>query len=59
MTDLKKKLEQRDVESLQRLIAVKHLEPHPVFSMVSGAIENWERVEISSSSASAKRQRNR
>jgi len=41
---LKKKLAHRDAVSLQRLDAVRHPEPHPLFEIVPGAVEKWERL---------------
>ena len=44
LAHLKKKLAHRDPVCLQRLDAVRRPEPHPVFEIVSGAVEKWERV---------------
>ena len=41
---LKKKLAHRDAACLQRLDAVRRPEPHPLFEIVPGAVEKWERV---------------
>lgn len=41
---LKKKLTHRDRISLQRLDAIRHPEPHPLFEIVPGAVEKWERI---------------
>ena len=46
LAHLKTKLAQRDAAALQRLNSVKRVEPHPLFKLVSGAIENWERVKV-------------
>jgi hypothetical protein len=41
---LKMKLAHRDAASLQRLDAARRPEPHPLFEIVPGAVEKWERV---------------
>ena len=41
---LKKKLAYRDTASLQRLDAVRRPESHPLFEIVPGAAEKWERI---------------
>lgn len=38
------KLKQRDVEQYQKLLIVKAAEAHPVFQVVPGEIEGWERI---------------
>lgn len=43
---LKQKLKLRDETSLKRLYAVKRLEAHPLFIIVPGSIEAWERIKI-------------
>ncbi len=41
---LKKKLAHRDTDCLRRLDAVRRPETHPLFEIVPGTIEKWERV---------------
>lgn len=40
---LKKKIALRSCKSLPRLDAVKRISPHPMFRIVPGATEHWER----------------
>lgn len=42
---LRAKLAQRDAASLQRLNTVRRVRPHPLFIIVPGAVESWERVK--------------
>ena len=44
LAHLKQKLKSRDTPSLKRLNAVKSPEAHPLFIIVPGAIEAWERI---------------
>ncbi len=39
---LLKKLKQRDAKLFKQLKAVKKFEPHPMFSVIKGEIEDWE-----------------
>jgi hypothetical protein len=41
---LKRKLALRDAAALQRLDAVRRPEPHPLFEIIPGAVEKWERA---------------
>jgi len=41
---LKAKLEQRDKEQYERIVKVTVPQPHPIFRVVSGKVESWERV---------------
>jgi hypothetical protein len=41
---LKNKLMQRDKEQYERIVQVKVPQPHPLFRVVRGEIESWERV---------------
>jgi len=40
---LKKKLKTRDPEKYGQLLKVKQIRPHPMFKIVEGEIEEWER----------------
>lgn len=42
---LRAKLERRAPAELARMAAVDRLEPHPMFDVVAGGVEAWERVE--------------
>lgn len=44
LAHLKKKLAHRDAACLQRLDALRRPDPHPLFEIVPGPVENWERV---------------
>lgn len=41
---LKAKLKLRDREKLKELTAVNNLEPHPLFKIIEGEIESWEKI---------------
>jgi hypothetical protein len=41
------KLRQRRVELYNRHIKIQNPEPHPLFSIVSGDVREWERVQLS------------
>jgi hypothetical protein len=41
---LKGKLEKRDKEQYERIAMVKVPRPHPIFRVVSGEVEPWEKV---------------
>ena len=41
---LLKKLKKRDPPRFESLIKVKNIEPHPMFKIYDGKIEEWERV---------------
>ena len=41
---LKDKLEKRDKEQYERILKVNVPLPHPIFRVVSGNVESWERV---------------
>ncbi len=38
------KVKARDPEGCRQLAAVKRPQPHPLFRVVPGAVEEWERV---------------
>lgn len=40
---LRRKLESRSQTDFERLTRVNHLDPHPLFHIVAGKIEDWER----------------
>jgi len=40
---LKKKLKSRDIKKYRRLLKVKEIDPHPIFCIVEGKIESWEK----------------
>jgi len=40
---LKKKLKTRDPEKYRQLLKVKRIRPHPMFKIVEGEIERWEK----------------
>lgn len=42
LTHLRAKLAVRDAAALQRIAEVKYFEPHPLFVMVQGTVEDWE-----------------
>ncbi len=42
---LKKKLAIRDDIKLKELTMLKNIQPHPLFKIISGGIEDWEIVE--------------
>ena len=44
MQHLLKKLKTRDAERYKQLLKVKNIEPHPLFEIVKGGIEDWEIV---------------
>ena len=44
LSHLKKKLVHRDAACFQRLDALRRPDPHPLFEIVPGLVENWERV---------------
>jgi len=41
---LKEKLKSRDAEKLKELTALKNLESHPLFKIIEGEIESWEKI---------------
>jgi hypothetical protein len=41
---LKKKLETRDQEKYKQLLEIKRIESHPLFGIVNGNIEKWEKI---------------
>jgi hypothetical protein len=41
---LKRKLKTRDPERRVWLEQIKQPEPHPLFCIVEGSVENWEKV---------------
>jgi hypothetical protein len=41
---LKAKLKLRDGEKLKELTAVKNFESHPLFTIIEGEIESWEKI---------------
>jgi len=45
LVHLKAKLAQRDAAALQHLNSVRRVKPHPLFKLVPGAVENWERTK--------------
>ena len=42
---LKEKLKTRGPEKYREFLKVKQIEPHPLFKIVKGEIENWEKVK--------------
>lgn len=42
---LKHKLKLRDTQGFKRLNAVKNPEAHPLFKIIPGSIEKWERIQ--------------
>jgi hypothetical protein len=42
---LKRKLQERSPAVLERLIAVETPDPHPIFTIVPGGIQGWEKVK--------------
>jgi len=42
---LKKKLKTRDPEKYRQLLKVKEIELHPIFKIVEGEIETWEKAK--------------
>lgn len=44
ISHLLKKLSKRDKKKYDEIVSVRNPEPHPIFYMVSGEIEAWERV---------------
>jgi len=44
MGHLKDKLKQRDRQQYERIMMIKVPQPHPIFRVVSGGVEAWERV---------------
>lgn len=43
------KVQERDPARYQQLLSVQGIECHPSFEVVEGAIEEWEKVRITSS----------
>jgi len=41
---LKNKLRKRDLERYERIAALVQPQPHPLFEVLPGGVENWERV---------------
>lgn len=41
---LLKKLQVRDPEKYEQVKKIKTLEPHPLFKIVAGPVESWERI---------------
>jgi hypothetical protein len=41
---LLKKLKTRDIERYHRLLKETNIEPHPLFKIIDGEIEEWEKV---------------
>jgi len=44
MDHLKRKLKTRDRKKLKEIVSVKKIEPHPLFKIVPGNIEAWEKI---------------
>jgi hypothetical protein len=44
MQHLLKKLKTRDIERYHRLLKETNIEPHPLFKIIDGEIEEWEIV---------------
>jgi hypothetical protein len=44
-THLLNKLKVRDEEKLQEFEKLSNIEPHPLFTVVAGAIEAWEIID--------------
>ena len=43
-THLLNKLSMRNLKKYKELVSLKHIEPHPLFKVVPGDIEEWERL---------------
>jgi len=41
---LKRKLKLRDPQKLKEIIIIKEFEPHPLFTIIKGEIESWEKI---------------
>lgn len=41
---LMKKMMRRDLERYRELSKIKKIEPHPIFEIVNGCVEDWERI---------------
>ena len=41
---LKRKLKQRDREKLKEVIIAGQIQPHPLFTVIPGEIESWEKI---------------
>ena len=41
---LKKKLSKRSISDYNKIKDLEEIEPHPLFNIISGKIENWEKV---------------
>lgn len=41
---LRKKLKKRDMEQYSHIASVRHAEAHPMFEVVEGEVEEWERI---------------
>jgi hypothetical protein len=48
MEHLKRKLRMRDMSKLREVRAVKTIEPHPLFTVIEGEAEKWEKNLIAS-----------
>ncbi len=43
---LRKKLKQRNSRKYQELVSVNKIEPHPLFKVIEGEIEEWEKIKL-------------
>jgi hypothetical protein len=41
---LKKKLKLRDPKKLKEIMIIKKFDPHPLFTIIEGEIESWEKI---------------
>jgi len=41
---LRQKLERRDPKKLKELLKVKKIDPHPLFTVIKGPLEEWEKI---------------
>lgn len=44
MEHLKRKLKTRDGKKLEEIMAIRRIEPHPLFTVVEGHTETWEKI---------------
>ncbi|NPD90361.1 MAG: hypothetical protein HGN29_16735 [Asgard group archaeon] len=42
---LKKKLKRRDIETYEQIVLIENIEPHPIFEVLEGDIEAWEKMQ--------------
>jgi len=44
MQHLLKKLEKRDPSKYEEVFSIDHIETHPIFSIIEGGVEEWEKI---------------